>query len=274
MSEMEPGYTYGQENPFPAAGSVYLVKVGRRECYRTPHGDMKRTTNVLRALGLKTEGLVRWSASVEREAMIAAAAEVFAGGQAEDVQSFIDLIWASLPAVKEGERRKTEAGDLGTSAHDEIRRRTLLMLGAPAPAEMPLRIEAAHAVEAWERWMHDEQITPFLAEQPVYHAPSMTAGTIDLLAYDRHGRLGIPDYKTSKAIYPDHHVQVAHYCRMARQWAPIEWASIVRLPKNVNDEAFEVVPLGHLDSKRTLTEEELHEVFDAANRVYDLLMAA
>ena len=77
--------------------------------------------------------------------------------------------------------------------------------------------------------------------------------------------------KTSKGVYDSHHLQVAAYLHAGRNFAPLRWAKIVRLPKKIDDPNFEVVPLGKLYD-RTLTEEELMEAFRSCLTLHRLLV--
>ena len=145
------------------------------------------------------------------------------------------------------------------------------MLGLTAGPEPVIRDEAMVAVMAWQDWWKGSGLRPFRCEQVVWDKGLMVAGTVDLLALDEGGRLGIVDYKTSKGIYDSHHIQVAAYAHMARNFAEIEWCQIVRIPKSLDDPAFEVKQLGVLYD-RTLTEDQLMDVFRAAATVYRTLV--
>ena len=46
--------------------------------YETPDGLKPRVTTILKVLGLGTEALIRWSADLERDAVLEAAGEVYA----------------------------------------------------------------------------------------------------------------------------------------------------------------------------------------------------
>jgi hypothetical protein len=85
------------------------------------------------------------------------------------------------------------------------------------------------------------------------------------------------DLKSSKGIYLDQHLQLYAYLRAARRHADIRWAQIVRVPKKVDDPAFEVRDLGHHiaygGSERMLSEPELDRAFSGAVAAFDVLMA-
>jgi hypothetical protein len=261
---------------FPAADSAALIKVGRKTVYRTPDGDMNRVTTILEAL--PKPFLVPWAANIEREAVLTAAVEVyidpnFEGGPGEFRKSIEDR----LGTARQHQKALEKGAEVGSFIHDEIQRRTRIMLGLPAapPQEMP---EAAMlGVMAWEDWFGKSGLKPFRCEQVVWDKDSKTCGTIDLLAFNEAGDLGVIDYKSSKGIYDSHHVQVAKYVQMACNFTPVTFANICRLPKSLDDklfsntgEVFEVKPLGEMYD-RTLSLGELLRAFEAARTIYTLL---
>lgn len=263
---------------FPAADAAGLVKVGRKTVYRTPEGDMNRCTSILEAL--PKPFLVPWAAGLERAVVLEAAADVFIDPEfkGDGPAAFIEEVERRMGPARAHQKTLEEAADIGSKIHNEIQRRTRLMLDLPAAPAETLPDAATLAVMAWEDWFKSSGLRPFRSEQVVWDSATKVAGTIDLLAFNRDGRLGIVDYKSSKGIYDSHHVQVAKYVQMASNFAPIEWADIVRLPKRYDDpflttpgSAFEVKPLGTLyDRKLTVT--ELLRVFEAARTIYELTM--
>lgn len=272
---------------FPDPGVAPIVKRGRKQVYATPDGDFPRVTSILEALAKPF--LVPWAAKQERTAVLEAVSRVLeqegrwldraiedltdGKPRAEIVAYMVQAVEDELGPAKAHQKQVQEAADIGTAIHQEIQRRTHAMLKLPHAAEAPLRDEVTWAVMAWEDWIKSSGIRPFRCEQPVWSVRLGVAGTVDLLAFDSASRLGIVDYKSSKGIYDSHHVQVATYCEMASEFAPIEWAKIVRVPKNVEDPAFEVKDLGELYD-RTLTHQELVNVFRAASLIHRSLMAA
>lgn len=250
--------------------SVAPIIGGRSRRYRTPDGDFPSVTTILRVLGLGTEGLIAWSAREERKAVLEACGDVFSEGIEGGPGEFIAAVEERIGAARQHQKLLAKAAEVGTSIHQEIQRRTRKMLGLPTGIEPPLSDPALWAVMAWEDWLKNSGLRPVRCEQPVWDKEQRYAGTIDLLAYDAEGRLGIVDYKSSKGIYDDHHIQVAAYAHAAKNFAPIEWNTIVRVPKNTDDPSFETRPLGKLYD-RVLTEESLYRVFVGARMVYDEL---
>ena len=109
----------------------------------------------------------------------------------------------------------------------------------PGPA--PRLPEAAQwAVEAWKDWAQGVALEPLAIERVVVCEGCGYAWTLDLYARVR----GVPtilDWKVSKAIYPEAFLQnVAYRHAAAPAGLPARQGLIVRLPKIVDDPAFEV----------------------------------
>ncbi len=105
-----------------------------------------------------------------------------------------------------------------------------------------------------------------MTEQTVWSRTHRYAGTLDLVAYVDGVRTLI-DFKTSKAIYAEAHLQnVAYQVALAEMGhEPCLSGCIVRVPKNTNDPAFEV--------QVTPPVAELLPVFLHARALYDWWVA-
>lgn len=259
----------------PGPESCRLTTRGRRRCYTTPAGFLPSVTTILKVLGLGTEGLIAWSGRVEREACLAACGEQFAEmdwsketGPAE----FVALVESRLGASRQHQKEIALAQDIGTSIHQAVQRRLQLELGLEVGPEPALSDPAQWAYMAWEDWWERSGYQALATEQPIYHEKHRYAGTIDALVLTPEGRVGLIDLKSSKAVYDSHHLQVAAYLEAASHWVPIDFAEIVRLPKNLDDPKFEVVPLGKLYD-RELSLGDLVDAFTAAVMAYQILLA-
>lgn len=262
---------------FPDPATAPIGTVNRQRVYKTPEGDFPSVTTILKVLGLGTEGLIRWSANIERAAVLEAAAEVVAGGFDGSPDSFLHLVEAKLGSSRQHQMQKDRAANIGTLTHQAVQRKLDIMLGKPVGPEPVLLEQSQLAVMAWEDWWKGSRLIPFKTEQPVWDRKLRYAGTIDCLAYDEHGDLGLLDLKTSKGIYDDQHLQVAGYWHAALNFADVRWARIVRIPKTLEDplfktaQPFEVRVLGDL-YERQLTFGQLFEAFAAARLAYQHLM--
>lgn len=256
----------------PTPESCPIVTVNRTRCYKTPIGHLPSVTTKLKVLGLGTNALVAWSANTERAAILEACAEVYAEGVDGGPADFAAAVEARIGHAKQHQKILTQAGEIGTSIHAAIQRRMAELMGQEVGPEPALSDQAQWAFMAFEDWWKASGLKPVRSEQPIYDETLRYAGTIDLIAEDPKLGLGIVDFKTSKYVYDEHHLQVAAYCHAARNWVDIRWAKIVRFPKNITDPQFEIVELGQMYDRK-LTELQLIEAFCAASAAWDILLA-
>src|SRR5262249_35193952 len=95
----------------------------------------------------------------------------------------------------------------------------------------------------WKDWATEVALEPLAVEHTVACLQCGYAGTLDLYALVR-GVLTVLDWKSGKAIYPEAFLQnVAYRHAAARLGLPAEQGLIVRLPKLLDDPAWEVMPV-------------------------------
>lgn len=247
------------------------ITIDSKQHYHTPDGRFPRVTKILKVLGLGTESLIRWSASVEREAVLAAVAEVLRGPTTDD--KFIAAVEARLGSARAHQKQLTKAGEIGTAIHQAIHTYLRTEMGLATGAFAPdLPDEGKIAFLSFQAWWKGSGLKPVRMEQPVWDAELGYAGTIDFLAEDSKEGLGLVDFKSSKGIYDDHHLQVAAYVHAARNFGDVRWAKIVRFPKSLKDPEFEVKNLGELYS-RVKTQDQLMVAFRGALDAYKELIA-
>lgn len=266
LPPLPPIRELGETRPFPEPGCTTYVSHNGRRHYRALNGefegDLPGVTSVCKLVGLGTEGLIKWSANLERSAVLLAAQEVYKSGlQFED---FAGAVEAKLGPARQHQRALEKAADIGTLAHQAIH--------DYLNGQMPLLPgESGMVFEAWRKWWDGSGLKPIRMEQPVWDAELGYAGTIDLIAQAPDGQLEVWDWKSSKAIYEVHHLQVVAYCHAARNWAPVRPGGIVRLPKLKSDPGLEVRQLGHMWNDKRLTEEELMRAFKGILDVFRVL---
>lgn len=272
--------------PDPKCVSVESKRRGERyeRIYLTPSSlnpfsPKKRrpsVTSVLKILGTSTEPLIRWSVGLEREACVLAARNVYKAWINKNIQEspeqFSAVIESVLGKARAHQKALSKAGDIGTQVHAKIHWYLKMELGLE-PGEMPtLSPPAQHAFTAWGEWWASSNLKAVRMEQPVWDVIHDYAGTIDFIAECPKRGLGLVDFKSSKGIYDEHHIQVAAYKRAAGNFGSLNWAEIVRLPKNAG-ESFgpdNVVALGDC-YQRTLSEASLLKVFLGALSCYKTL---
>lgn len=168
-------------------------------------------------------------------------------------------------------RTKTEAAAYGTRAHEIIEAALHAAGEWPSEREMarePLPVQ--NSVALFQEWWGAQNLTVIDLEAYVADVQMGYGGTIDCLARDSEGRLVLLDWKTSKAVYPEYHLQVVAYGgAMARMGLGMpEQASILRIGKE--DAEFESVPVWQsLDEARGL-----YQAWKALVQVSEWLKAA
>jgi len=99
------------------------------------------------------------------------------------------------------------------------------------------------AVESWKDWARNVNLEPLAIERTVYCLACGYAGTLDLYARVK-GLLTVLDWKSGRAIYPEAFLQNLAYRHAATgAGLPSAQGLIVRLPKHLEDPAWEVMPV-------------------------------
>lgn len=257
---------------FPDPSLAPIVTRNRRRVYATPDGEFPSVTTINKTIGLGTEGLIAWSASLERAACLEAAVEVYAEGDHEDGPSaFKAAVEARIGTAKQHQLALNRAADIGTAIHGMVQWHLRGELGLERGPEPELAQEARWGFDAWKDWWKSSGLKVVATEQPIWDKVGRYAGTIDIIAEDSSGSLLVVDTKSSKAIYDEHHVQVSAYINAARNWAPIKEGLIVRVPKVATDKGFETKWLGTLQDRK-VSEADLFRCFMAARTLYAVLV--
>lgn len=268
--------------PDPVSVPVDSRTFGRFEgarIYQTPDGEYPSVTSVNKCLGLSGEGLIRWAANLEQAACIEAAVDLWASNTVFATPTeFAAAIKAKLGKVKAHARANEKAKDIGSEVHDHIKWFHHQELGIKYPEPTLRTQEAMWAWLTYKKTWDELGGRVHRSEQPVWCPKLKAAGTIDLIVEFPDG-LELWDFKTSKAIYDEHHVQAATYTQMARRWVPIVRTRIVHIPKTTEKTQVELVELGDLNpiygqsQRRRKTEEELVSVFRSARTIWEVLAA-
>ena len=88
--------------------------------------------------------------------------------------------------------------------------------------EKPEGFETNNSISAFENWVADNEVHFLQSEEKVYSRTDHYAGTLDCAAMV-NGSMCIIDWKTSKGIYPEYHLQNAAY---AKAWEDIHGTSV------------------------------------------------
>jgi predicted RecB family nuclease len=144
-------------------------------------------------------------------------------------------------------RTTTEAAELGTIAHDYVE--AFLRTGEEQDmAGQDPRV--ANCYDLFRRWWDQAGLSVIQTELMVYHAPLGYAGQLDFLAADKAGLPVLVDWKTSKSVYWNYHLQVVAYAKALREMGrgTVSAMRIVRIGRE--DADFEVREIPRSDWRR------------------------
>ncbi len=200
-----------------------------------------------------------WYAKEERRYFEAAMLEVLSKPGARDPEYVLAAVVDAVSGVKAADRAKQQAATIGTAVHAGIEWHLRTQLGEDAGPPPYLPEAALWALESWKDWAKAVSLEPLAIERIVYCDDCGYAGTLDLYARV-NGRLTVLDWKTGRAIYPEAFLQNVAYRHAAAGLALVaEQGLIVRLPKVLDDPAWEAMPV---------PETIAHEDFLAALRLW------
>jgi hypothetical protein len=184
-----------------------------------------------------------WYAKEERRYFETAMLEVLSRPGARDPEFVLAAVAQAVTGVKAADREKQKAAAIGTAVHAGIEWELRQQLGEDAGPAPQLPEAAAWAVESWKDWARSVHLEPLAIERTVYCLACGYAGTLDLYARVK-GVVTVLDWKSGKAIYPEAFLQNLAYRHAATgAGLPSTQGLIVRLPKHLDDPAWEVMPV-------------------------------
>jgi hypothetical protein len=199
-------------------------------------------THVLSCIG--KPALINWAANTERALVIEAAADLYLDlvkTPPMGRMAYVATLNGRIGKQKAHQRELAKAAEIGTQAHGLIEWNIRRALGQKVGPE-PRVVDAAQwAFMAFQDWAGGVGLKPLAIEQTVFSKVHGYAGTMDLLA-EVDGVKTLVDFKTSKAIYAEAHLQTAAYRVALNEMGhgPVSDALILRLPKLESDPQFEV----------------------------------
>lgn len=171
-------------------------------------------TTILNAVVAKS-GLVPWARDVALEDV----KQAFQRRMTADAGYLSDepIDWSWVEAIIEEARRRPEevrvqATDFGTRSHALIND---FLLGK----EPHIPEDLEQVFQGFLSWQDENSLNLVAGEMMVYHRVLHYAGSIDAIG-ERDGQIVVLDWKTGKAIYPEHFLQVAAYWLALRDMAP------------------------------------------------------
>lgn len=114
--------------------------------------------------------------------------------------------WKEKVGAAQAGKVVKQASEYGSRVHDALEHYI-------KEGEVPKEEEIAEIVGNFARWA-DRNVDSFVAvEEALFNSELYYAGTCDAAVRMRDGSLRILDFKTSKAVHREHHIQVAAYRR-------------------------------------------------------------
>jgi hypothetical protein len=213
----------------------------RSRFYQIEGRELPSVTTVLEVIAKPALG--PWYAKEERRYFETAMLEVLSRPGARDPEYVLEAVAQAVSGVKAADRERQRAATIGTAVHAGIEWHLRRSLGEDAGPEPQLPDAAAWAVESWKDWAASVNLEPLAIERTIYCLDCGYAGTLDLYARVK-GVPSVLDWKTGRAIYPEAFLQNVAYRHAARRLGmPSTQGLIVRLPKLLDDPAWEVMPV-------------------------------
>jgi hypothetical protein len=254
--------------------TVILRFDSRKHSYTViDNGNEIVVPSVTKILGVISKGdaLIQWAANqvvacVKEKISVE---EVYSGDYIHEVSDECKYAF---------KRKKQEAADIGTEAHSRIEQKLYSRLDSsgvetqsPDSMHQPREVCGAgpseslvnNCVDAASEWLRLNEVVPVSIERRIYSRRYGYSGTADLVALVK-GKTVVVDWKSSKGLYPEYHLQTAAYAKAIEEETGqrISGRILVRLGKE--DGAFEVKELPY----RYQLEAD-YQAFLAAKKLYD-----
>src|SRR3990172_9281226 len=198
-------------------GQVELAFDGKKHIYTVCEdgGAPVRVPSVTQALGVidKSRAMMFWAAGCAAEYL----AERLEPGRAYDEIEIAELTEAARYAHC---RESRAARTIGSLVHGYLEKLLLWRTGKiqEMPA-LPVNDQAVTAIEAGTEWMRTHRFEPQSVELRLYSRRHGFAGTADSPGWVARvvDSLAVVDWKSSKALYPEHRMQLAAYAVAASE---------------------------------------------------------
>ena len=105
---------------------------------------------------------------------------------------------------------------------------------------------ASNSFQSFYNWVMQHTIEPVVVEQPLVSELYKFGGTPDLLA-NIDGVSTLVDFKTGKAIYPEHYHQVAAYQKLLEEHEFYSDEVMILRIGRTDDEGFEIKPVTSIE---------------------------
>lgn len=126
-----------------------------------------------------------------------------------------------IEEFKSGKKLKRQAA-IGTFTHDYAyhKRINRMDLFPPIPKELD-QDQVIHRMKLVDKWLDGNTDKLVMAEEIVASIEHQYAGKFDVLV-NKHGKLILQDYKSSKGFFEDQFIQLGGYALALKEWKNIE----------------------------------------------------
>lgn len=161
-----------------------------------------------------------------------------------------------IKGMKSAYRSKShDALNIGNITHEWVEAAINWKLEGGDIPKMPKQEEAVNSIEAFKDWVSQNVVEWKSSEEKLFNRKYRYAGTVDARAII-NGEYCVIDWKTSKAVYPEYHLQVAAYAKAVEDihGIPVDATYILRCDKAT----------GRFEAVRSTAIEENFQAFLAA----------
>jgi len=165
-----------------------------------------------------------------------------------------------LKGMKSAYRSKSrDALNIGSLTHEWVEGAINWKIDGGEIPMMPQQEEAVNAIRAFQGWVGENVVDWLSSEEKIFHRKYKYAGTVDARAVI-NGEYCVIDWKTSKRVYPEYHLQVAAYAKAIEDihGKPVDATYILRCDKET----------GKFEAVRSTEIDENFQAFMAAKTLY------
>lgn len=165
-----------------------------------------------------------------------------------------------LKGMKSAYRSKSrDALNIGSLTHEWVEGAINWKIDGGEIPLMPQQEEAVNAIRAFQGWVGENVVEWLSSEEKIFHRKYKYAGTVDARAVI-NGEYCVIDWKTSKRVYPEYHLQVAAYAKAIEDihGKPVDATYILRCDKET----------GKFEAVRSTEIDENFQAFMAAKTLY------
>jgi hypothetical protein len=165
-----------------------------------------------------------------------------------------------LKGIKSAYRSKSrDALNIGSLTHEWVEGAINWKIDGGEIPMMPQQEEAVNAIRAFQGWVGENVVEWLSSEEKIFHRKYKYAGTVDARAVI-NGEYCVIDWKTSKRVYPEYHLQVAAYAKAIEDihGKPVDATYILRCDKET----------GKFEAVRSTEIDENFQAFMAAKTLY------